>query len=633
MHLSMFLNSPLPDGTIPADLPLPDIENLLLHYWWILVLLLIATVALGLVVKRMQDPHLRRGLALVWRLKLRMHPGPGFADRFHLWRHYGRPPALRIARRARPSLGGWWSRHTAPTREYTTFMGWAQGWVWRIRVYATLEDITLVIAPPKEGKSAWASGRIVDAPGAVVATSIRGDLVDETAGLRGELGRVHTFNPEQVGHWASTFRWSPVPGSEDPQTAIRRAAHMVSAADSRGVTDQSFWDNQGAQVLAAMLHAAALAECSIVDIYRWVVTNDTTPVKILSMRWPGLDTELAAAIVHTYLTTHDRTRDSIALTLRNCLRAVEAPVTRWAITPEASENFDIERFLANGETLYLIASDSENTPVPPLFAAIMAEIHHTATRMATYTAHGRLDPPLTMVLDEVANICPVPLDYWSTTASGYGITMVLLAQSWSQIEKRWRDGADTIWNAAKMKAFYPATSWPEDLERISWLCGEVSITRWDETRDRDGKTKRTKRREVVRVLPAEQIRMLPSWRAVVVRGNAKPTIVRIEKIWSRADYKRWRRAGGVVALPRLDREQQPQLSRGDEITQRRLARTLDEPPPLRFAPPPAEDVPSEVALPRAVPELPADVDALKRNRRPGERRPWDRHPYDGGEQQ
>ncbi|MFI7643923.1 hypothetical protein [Nonomuraea sp. NPDC049400] len=35
-----------------------------------------------------------------------------------------------------------------------------------------------------------------------------------------------------------------------------------------------------------------------------------------------------------------------------------------------------------------------------------------------------------------------------------------------------------------------------------------------------------------------------------MRRNALPTIVRIERIWQRADYKRWRAKDGHVPLPR-----------------------------------------------------------------------------------
>ena len=66
----------------------------------------------------------------------------------------------------------------------------------------------------------------------------------------------------------------------------------------------------------------------------------------------------------------------------------------------------------------------------------------------------------------------------------------------------------------------------------------------------------------------------PGWRTVVIRRHAKPTIVRTERVWARADYKRWRAAGGQVPLPLLGEpaaapvEQRAHLGRGRVMTAR-----------------------------------------------------------------
>ncbi len=552
----------------------------------VVVVLLLASVT----VHRLRDPHLRRGLALWWRLRWRLYPGPGFAKRLELWRHYGRPACQQIALRARPSLGGRWDRARLHHREIAVFLGWAQGWLWRFRCYATLEDIVLVLAPHKEGKSAWLAGRILDAPGAVVATSIRTDLVEATAGLRSRRGRVHVFNPEGVGDFATTVRWSPVDGCENQTTAIRRAAHLVAAADSGGVSDQGFWTNQAAMVLAALLHAAALARLSLAEVYAWIVTDDPTPVKILQVRRPGLSTERAAAIVGRYLASHSRTRDSIAMTLRQVLRCMEDPATAWTVCPDPGEGLNMRRFLTERGTLYLVAGEGEHTATPPLFAALVAELHHEAHLVGSRLPYGRLDPPVTFALDEAPNICPVPLNSWLSTAAGSGMVFIVAAQSFSQIEDRWgARGAKTIWNSSKAKLFFGGTSDPEDLERVSQLCGEITLPMWEESRDARGDRMRTKRWETVRVLPTEQARMLPTWRAVAVRRNVRPTIVRVERVWARADVKRWNRAGAAIPLPRLEHGQlaldgglgaELREPYADELASRRSARaTLDEPRP------------------------------------------------------
>jgi type IV secretion system protein VirD4 len=46
-----------------------------------------------------------------------------------------------------------------------------------------MEDQTLVLAAPRTGKSGWLADRIIDHPGAVVTTSTRTDLFENTAPL------------------------------------------------------------------------------------------------------------------------------------------------------------------------------------------------------------------------------------------------------------------------------------------------------------------------------------------------------------------------------------------------------------------------------------------------------------------
>ncbi|PZG09166.1 type IV secretory system conjugative DNA transfer family protein [Nonomuraea aridisoli] len=515
--------------------------------------LAVAALLVVVIADRLRDPRRRHGLALRWRLHWRLYPGRGFARRLELYRHYGLPAARKVARQARPSLRTWWLRHTVHHREIAIFLGWAQGWLWPWRVYATLEDNVLILAPQKEGKTAHLAGRIIDAPGAVIVTSIRDDIVASTAGLRGQRGTVHLFNPEQVGEWASTVRWSPVDGCEDPATAIRRAAHMVAAIDTSGLSDQGFWSNQAAMVLAALLHAAALEHLTMAEVDAWALDEDPTPLTILSQRRPGLNTDRAAAQVRRYHALHVRTRDSIFLTLRQVLQCMDDPTTAWTLCPPHGEGLDLEDMLRRRETLYLISGDSLSPATPILFSTLVAEIHHTARQLASRRNGRRLDPPVTFVLDEAPAICPIPhLPTWLATAAGSGFCFLVGGQSWSQFQERWgKDSARTIWNNTKAKLLFGATSDPDDTETMSALCGQIALPYWETSVDGSGKRMRTRRWEMVPVLPPEEARMLRTWRALAVRRNALPTIVRIERVWRRADYKRWRAKDGHIPLPSL----------------------------------------------------------------------------------
>ncbi|MFI6485856.1 type IV secretory system conjugative DNA transfer family protein [Nonomuraea sp. NPDC050663] len=540
-------------GTTAPDAGQISMDLLATYGPWFAVLFMALALA-AVTVSRIQDPQKLRGLSLWFRLRWRLYPGPGFARRLELWRHYGRPAAQKAALRARPSLGSRWRRPLLHHKEIAIFLGWAQGWIVRMRVYATLEDTVLVLAPPKEYKSAWLAGRIIDAPGSVVATSIRTDLAEATAGLRSRRGLVNVLNPEGVGHLASTTRVSLVRGCEDQQTALRRAARIVSASQTGGMSDEGFWVGQAAMVLSAMLHAAALAGLELPVVYGWIVSDDPAPANILRVRRPGLNTELPAAIVSRYLATHARTRDSVAMTLRQALRFLEDPAIAWMLSPDPGEaGLDFARFLRGKGTLYLVAGE-EVSVTAPLFSCLLGELHFYAHLFGSRQPYGRLDPPVLFALDEFTNFCRVKeLPGWLSTAAGSGMAFVLAAQSYSQLVQQWGEhGARTIWNSSKAKVFFGGTSNPDDLERVSVLCDEITLFRWEASIDDDGRRRRSRRAETVRVLPLAQVRMLPVTRAVVIRRNVRPTIVRAELVWQRADVKRRNRSGAPMPLPRLE---------------------------------------------------------------------------------
>jgi hypothetical protein len=84
-----------------------------------------------------------------------------------------------------------------------------------------------------------------------------------------------------------------------------------------------------------------------------------------------------------------------------------------SVLPAPGAGFSIPGFLRDAGTLFMIAEAvSEEAPVAPLFAAMAAEIHWIAAQMGQASPSGRLDPPLLMGLDEVTQICPVPLPSW-----------------------------------------------------------------------------------------------------------------------------------------------------------------------------------------------------------------------------
>jgi type IV secretion system protein VirD4 len=506
--------------------------------------LLILAVAVAAVRSHAAAPSHPGRLALAARVRLRLPPGPGFArGRWALRRRHGLPSARRSARRTRPALT-WRARRFGPWQAYATFIGWAHGWLAPVRVYAGFEQLLLEIAPPQRGKSAAAAGRIVDAPGPVVATSIRGDLIAATAALRQLRGEVHVCNLEGAGAYRSTVRIDLVAGCQAMAAAVRRAGYMVEATTARGLEDGSFWQDQASMVLAAFLHAASLAGGTLREVYRWVLNESGQPLQILSRHPAAADGALDQ--VRQYRSLPDRTRSGISTTLLRTLRFMQVPEVASLVCPAPGEGLDLAAFLHSQDTLYLVAADAAQSPVPPVFAAIIAELTYLAR-----TASSRLDPPLTLELDEVANIAPIPVAAWATWAAGSGIRMHLYTQSFAQLAQRWGQlGAEAIWQACDVKIVHTCSSEDALCRLLEAACGTVRVrTKTPAPPGQAPGSHPVEAYEQRPVMPYAAVRELPPGRAVVIRGSAPPVIVRTEQSWRRADTRRLARRGGQPILP------------------------------------------------------------------------------------
>ena len=113
------------------------------------------------------------------------------------------------------------------------------------------------------------------------------------------------------------------------------------------------------------------------------------------------------------------------MVMSRALAFMADPALAASVLPAPGTGFGIPAFLRDAGTLYMIAEAvSEEAPVAPLFAAMATEIHYIAAQIGQASPSGRLDPPLLMGLDEVTQICPVPLPSWLSDSGGKGIQVV-----------------------------------------------------------------------------------------------------------------------------------------------------------------------------------------------------------------
>ena len=171
-----------------------------------------------------------------------------------------------------------------------------------------------------------------------------------------------------------------------------------------------------------------------------------------------------------------KTAATVRMVMSRSLAFMADPALAACVLPAPGTGFDIPGFLAEAGTVYMIAEAvSEDGPVAPLFAAMASEIHWIAAQMGQASASGRLDPPLLMGLDEVTQICPVPLPSWLSDSGGKGIQVVAVVHGEAQLAGRWDEhGRQVVLDTSSVKVFLPGITDVTTLQAASTLCGQAS---------------------------------------------------------------------------------------------------------------------------------------------------------------
>jgi type IV secretion system protein VirD4 len=390
-----------------------------------------------------------------------------------------------------------------PVTEYAvplTRVGW-------FRVWAPIEEVIAQYGRPRRGKTGQLIHWLLDAPGAVLATSTKVDLYHLTQGLRGKRGPVCVFNPTNIGDLPTTIAFDPLFECEDTERAEERAIDLISGGSAQADGDGKRWDNHAQRVLTGLLHAAALGGYSMTDVLIWVanpdkarrevmrpspgpgrgaVSSQSSPDKPTKHSLPGSTVRKEGSAISLLRTspragafvpsaeqffgTNDRTRSSVTFTIMPALAWLS---NRHAVAAtEGATQFNIERILADQATVYLLAS--RESRMGPLLSALTGYIAREAKRIAARSPGGRLDPPLRLILDEAANTCPVPLDAWLSDFGSHGITLCPAFQS---LIGRWGiAGAGAIANNTGATVLHAYGSETQDLQHFMTLSG----TRLDE---------------------------------------------------------------------------------------------------------------------------------------------------------
>jgi len=344
-------------------------------------------------------------------------------------------------------------------------------------VWAGREQATLVLGPPRSGKTtALVIPTVLGATGSVVSTSTKPDVLAATAATRQGVGPCLLYDPSGTvvpPPGVQPVRWSPVAGSARWDDAMLMAASLVSAtrpAPGRSVLDgaSDHWTERAATLLAPLLHAAALDHAPMRRVLAWVEGRDVAPALDVLV---GAGAAVAASSLQNIAMTEPRELSAIWSTTSGVLAAYRSEA---ALHSTVAPDFDPVAFCTERATLYVCATGRRQALAAPLVVGLLTDIRAGAYELAA--RRGTARDPVLLVLDEVANIAPIPdLPDMVSEGAGQGLLTMACLQDLSQARARWGAKAAGLLSLFGTTVVLPGIADVPTLQAISALAGEEQV--------------------------------------------------------------------------------------------------------------------------------------------------------------
>ncbi len=396
------------------------------------------------------------------------------------------------------------------------------------------QQALLVLGPPRSGKTTGvAIPNVLAAPGAVAVTSTKLDLLAATAMARAATGRCWLLDPSgtvQAPVGVTRLRWSPVVSAATWDESLVLARAMAGAARPEGRTgDSAHWTERAEALLAPLLHAAHLDCAGMESVLRWVLRQELEPARATLAR-EGVDT--AADVLSGLAATDAREQSGIWSSAAGLLAAYRFDAV---LDNAAAPNFDPRLLAGSGDTVYLCAPARYQELVAPIVVAFLEQVRAGCYAIWASASPGRSRCPVTLVLDELANIAPIPdLPAMVSEGGSQGLLTLACLQDLSQARQRWGRAADGFLSLFGTKLILPGIGDLATLELISRLAGEIDVPAHSVSHDRRrwgaGSVTWTTHRQ--RRLPVEAVSQQPPGGALVLAGARPPERVRVPPWWA-----------------------------------------------------------------------------------------------------
>lgn len=386
----------------------------------------------------------------------------------------------------------------------------------------------VVVAPSQSWKTTGlAVPALLEWAGPAIATSVKTDLLRDTLERRRQLGAVMVFDPAQVtGLTQHVVRATPLTSCNTWRGALRVGNWLATAARpaSHGLEDADFWFAAAEKLLAPLLFAARSGGLTMADVVRFLDEGPFAEEEVSLLLETAGDPAAKQAWRATW-NREERQRSSIYTTAETILAAFADPRVVEAST---GADYTPARLLdGRSNTLYLCAPAHEQQRLRPLFSMMVRELLAVVYESAAATGKP-IDPSLLLVLDEAANIAPIPnLDEIASTGAGQGIQILSVFQDLAQLRSRYGERAQTIVNNHRAKIFGTGMSDPETLSYVTRVVGAGEFQQQSQTAGELGRSSTTEATTYRELTPANVVREAQPGTGLLIYGHLPPAKVRL----------------------------------------------------------------------------------------------------------
>ena len=414
--------------------------------------------------------------------------------------------------------------------------GWNMGLLRGREVRSAPEQNLLGVAPTRAGKTT----RIIDTEahehdGPLVVTSNKLDVLRHTIDARRRRGPVWVYAPmSPLPRTIPCAGWSPLcscgtwPGALRMGQWLHDADPSASAA-AKGDGAAHFYDRNAVErALPPVLHAAALDGRTMADVYDWLLVGADAldaPREILQAH----DADRAVVALRALQQMDPKAQGFVLMSAAQLLSAYRHPQVQAADRDE----FRPADLLDRNGTLYLIAPESDQAALAPIFGGLLGSMLRECEERAAGVADPRRLPLLKLLIDEAAHLAPLGrLPAYLSVSAGWNVRWAVIYQSYAQLRSRYGVDADTIIANTLCKLHLGPIHDKATREELVAFLGSEYVEVASETTDRwGGGATRTTHEQARPKLAPEQLAQLGDGEAIATHGRDLPAIVKLPYWW------------------------------------------------------------------------------------------------------